>query len=606
LSFYEDKTEHLNQALTFLQEALEIQQKIGDQARAWMTLSNIGWVYELQGKSPDALKVYQAAIALLEKIIASVGGVEEFKVSLGAQAVMTYQRAILLLMCMGQSEQAFEFSERARARVLLDQLGNIRLRARRKGDESLLQQEHAVRLELIELDRRLKEQLAKPEAQQDRELLQLVKKQQKQKHNEYEDLLVKIKLSNPEYASLVRVEPLTLKDVQQQLNSETTLLSYFVTPDKTLAFVITRNSFKSIELPISAEALKIAVTRSHDPGRPSDPPPKALKDLYTELIMPVKQCLTTPIIGIIPHGVLHYLPFAALTDGQRYFSDEYTLFSLSSTSVLKFLKSKPKASDSSVLAMANGQAAGLPPLHYVEQEVKALARFYKTHLLIGKEATESALKARAENCAILHLAAHGELNTISPLFSRIMLSSDQENDGALEVHEVYDLNLQQTDLVVLSACETQLGERSQGDDIVGLTRAFMYAGTPSVIASLWNVDDQATADFMQVFYSLGMQGYYNIQSFLLGNSPDSGLLWFLYLNRLIAQLPTLPAASRGRFLCNPPDSLCFPGIAFYSNPICAKMVCSFVVACWRSSSASCTNTKASSSGRTSSPPFCAT
>jgi CHAT domain-containing protein len=357
-----------------------------------------------------------------------------------------------------------------------------------------------LRLELAELDQRLRELLARSEEQQDHELIQLLKKQQDQKHNEYENLLLKIELSNPEYVSLVRVEPLPLKDVQHLLNPETTLLSYFVTPDTTLASIITHDAFQTVELPFSEEVLKAAILQARISGRPDDPPPKALENLYTKLIAPVKKHLTTPVIGIIPHSVLHYLPFAALTDGQRYFSDEYTLFSLPSASVLKFLQSKPKASDNSVLAMANGQAAGLPPSHYVEQEVKALARFYKTHLLIGKEATESALKKRAENCSILHLAAHGELNTTSPLFSRIMLSPDQENNGALEVYEIYELDLRQTDLVVLSACETLLGKRSQGDDIVGLARAFMYAGTPSVIASLWQVNDYATKDFMIAFY----------------------------------------------------------------------------------------------------------
>jgi CHAT domain-containing protein len=159
-----------------------------------------------------------------------------------------------------------------------------------------------------------------------------------------------------------------------------------------------------------------------------------------------------------------------------------------------------------MLALANSQAEGLPPLYEVDQEVKAIARLFKTRLLIGENATESGLKEYVGHYSILHLAAHGELNTTSPLFSRIVLSPDQKNDGALEVHEVYELDLQQTHLVVLSACETHLGKQSRGDDIIGLTRAFMYAGTPSVIASLWKVDDRATSDFMTDFYKHLKQG----------------------------------------------------------------------------------------------------
>jgi CHAT domain-containing protein len=229
--------------------------------------------------------------------------------------------------------------------------------------------------------------------------------------------------------------------------------------------------------------------------------------------------LTTSEIGIIPHGVLHYLPFAALTDGQRYLSDDHTLFALPSASVLKFVRKSqnPDNGDKSsslrhaqdtarkgkregtVLALANGLAK--PPLYDVDQEVKAIARRYPTQLLIGPKATEAALRAREGSFSILHLAAHGVLNTTSPLFSHIVLAPDAEHDGKLDVREVYDLNLQHTELMVLSACDTQLGERSAGDDIIGINRAFMYAGTPSVIASLWKINDRVTVDFMTSFYA---------------------------------------------------------------------------------------------------------
>lgn len=329
-------------------------------------------------------------------------------------------------------------------------------------------------------DIRLKRQLAHPKEQQDRELIQWIKDQQTRQHRAYEDLLMNIELSHPEYASLVRVESLTLNDIQHLLKPDTTLLSYFVTPATTLAFLITRDSFTTIKLPVSEHALGAAIANARSDGWPSASPPQALDNLYNTLIAPLKNHLSTRVLGIIPHGVLHYLPFAALADGQRYLSR--------------------------VLALANGQAAGLSSLEGVNQEVRAIAQRYKTHLLIGENATETALREGASTHAIIHLAAHGALNTTSPLFSRILLSPDQEHDGALEVHEVYELDLQQTELVVLSACETHLGKQSRGDDIIGLTRAFMYAGTPSVIASLWKVNDQATSDLMTLFYKHLKQG----------------------------------------------------------------------------------------------------
>jgi CHAT domain-containing protein len=92
------------------------------------------------------------------------------------------------------------------------------------------------------------------------------------------------------------------------------------------------------------------------------------------------------------------------------------------------------------------------------------------------------------------------LNATNPLFSRILLSPDGADAGAVEVREVYGLDLSGTDLVALSACETQLGEHGRGDDIVGLNRAFMAAGASHVVASLWTVDDAATSMLMRAFY----------------------------------------------------------------------------------------------------------
>ena len=100
-----------------------------------------------------------------------------------------------------------------------------------------------------------------------------------------------------------------------------------------------------------------------------------------------------------------------------------------------------------------------------------------------------------------HLAAHGQLNPVNPLFSRIVLAPGGDADGLLEVHEIYGLDLAKASLIVLSACQTQMGAQSRGDDVVGLSRAFIYAGAPTVIASLWKVDDKATSYLMTSLYT---------------------------------------------------------------------------------------------------------
>jgi CHAT domain-containing protein len=121
--------------------------------------------------------------------------------------------------------------------------------------------------------------------------------------------------------------------------------------------------------------------------------------------------------------------------------------------------------------------------------------------LIGDAATEAAFHGQAPGSRLIHIAAHGQLNAKSPLFSRLILAPEAGDDGALEVHEIYGFDLARADMVTLSACQTQLGSRSNGDDVVGLSRAFIYAGAPTVVASLWSVDDEATAALMKAFYT---------------------------------------------------------------------------------------------------------
>ena len=163
---------------------------------------------------------------------------------------------------------------------------------------------------------------------------------------------------------------------------------------------------------------------------------------------------------------------------------------------------------SDYLALGDPVTPNLPPLIHAREEVKAIASLFKTKAFVREEATESTFKSKAEQACIVHLAVHGEYNPHNPLFSTLHLTGDNQNDGQLQVHEIYEqLNLNAaTNLVVLSADNTKIGELSRGDEIVGLNRALLYAGTPTVISSLWNVDDAATGLLMKKFYTYLKEG----------------------------------------------------------------------------------------------------
>jgi CHAT domain-containing protein len=208
---------------------------------------------------------------------------------------------------------------------------------------------------------------------------------------------------------------------------------------------------------------------------------------------------------LIPHGELHYLPFAALRDPQsgRYLIEDFALAYAPSASVVGFLHAKetPVKGRALVLGAPIALDTSLRRLPAAQEEAKLVGRLFGARPLLGRKATESRLYQLAGKVDLIHIAAHGFFEPRNPLFSHIAVAPDGDNDGNLEVHEILsDLDLTGVNLVVLSACETARGERSRGDEIVGLTRAILDAGSSGVISTLWSIDDEAAAVLMAEFY----------------------------------------------------------------------------------------------------------
>jgi CHAT domain-containing protein len=486
-------------ALEYYTQALSVARELIFRKGEAATLANLGLLYEEQGLLEKAVGYYERAIEIQEKV-RTEARLEEFKINLAEQSINTYARAVQIYMRLGQPAKAFDLSERARSRTFLDQLGNARIEILKGADEQLLQKEQALRFQLSALGQQLGKERGRAKDDLNPEAIAALEGQLLARRAEYEELLTVLRLKAPEYASIFSVSSLKLAETQKLLDKETTLVSYFVMLNNTAAFVITRGSFKAFLLPVGAKALDAEVTSFRSFADISNPYPQPLKNLYRSLISPLEQHLKTRRIGIIPHGTLHYLPFSALTNGRRYLGDDRVIFYLPSASVLPFIRQKSKPTNNNLLAIAQSRAAGLPLLKYADKSAEEVATLYNTKALTGEGASESVFRARAANSGLILIAAHGRLNTSSPLFSHIVLAPDDVNDGLLEVHEVYGLDLKNVGLVVLSGCQTQLGERSQGDDIVGLNRAFIYAGAPTVVASLWSVQDKQTGELIVSFF----------------------------------------------------------------------------------------------------------
>lgn len=178
--------------------------------------------------------------------------------------------------------------------------------------------------------------------------------------------------------------------------------------------------------------------------------------------------------------------------------EDYTLATLPSASVLKYLGGKGQAASTKALVVGN---AGGPNLPFAELEAAMVREHYpEAVVLLRQDATEARVKTLSGGAGILHFATHAEFKERDPLGSALILAPGEKEDGRLQAREVFRLNLNAR-LVVLSACDTALGTLSKGDELLGLQRAFLYAGTPAVITTLWQVDDRATYELMRQFYT---------------------------------------------------------------------------------------------------------
>jgi tetratricopeptide (TPR) repeat protein/CHAT domain-containing protein len=495
-------------ALDFYTQSLALRNLVDDRFGQAAVTYNTATVYEGLGQKQKALGLYRQSIAITNRL-RSAATLEEVMTGLSSDTYSAYVRTGMLLLDIGQKEEAFDVAEGARARTFLNQLGNIRPNIRKGASPDSLQREQNLLSELNSFETRLRQEQQKSASLRDADEIASLKTSIVSTQQRLDEVLTVIKLTNPEYVGIRNVDTLKLADIQKLLTKDTSLVSYFVSSGRTWAFIITRNSFQTVLIPVKEADLRAQISAFRDFADLDDRSSKNLRLLYKWLISPIAKYVTTPVVGIIPNGILHYLPFGALTDGKQVFGDKHTLFYLPSASVLPFIYKKSKPLGTKMLALSQSRVEGMPVLEFADREAQTVAGIFKGDIFLTGQMSKADFIKRVGDYNIIHIAAHARLNMVNPLFSDILLGasrSDENDVGMLSVREVYDLDLSNASLVVLSACETQLGPQSEGDDIVGLNRAFIYAGAPTVVASLWSIDDESTSFLMGAFYSNLMRG----------------------------------------------------------------------------------------------------
>jgi CHAT domain-containing protein/Tfp pilus assembly protein PilF len=505
-TIYLDRKE-VTKSEEYFRKGLELAQKLNYSNMIWYCQTGLGRILLEQGKREESLTYFKQAIDILEGLREKLTSTE-MRRGFFENKLLAYDLTVEILWDLGRFEEAFNYSERARARSFLDILGGTMLNVKDE-DKEMVSHLQDLETRITSLQEKERQERAKPAEEQNsaylEELQEILKKLQQNYYQVKEDL----SHYSPEVASLVTVDPLNLNTLRAVLDKEIVLLDYYITGNRILVWVIGENGIKTKEINIKDINLnqKIEEAREAFTATAGDYQ-KICEELYQILFAPVKTLIGDKItIGIIPHRSLFYLPFQGLKGEEGFLVDRYNLFYVPSASVYSYCLSKNRENKESYLGFGNPSFEGedLPPLPLSAEEVKMVAPIFPYNdVFIDKEATETKFKEICSNFDIIHLSTHGLADDQRPLFSKICLSKDEQNDGEVRAYEVFSLNLK-ANLVVLGACETGLGKLSEAEGLVGLVRSFLYAGTPTVIASLWSVYDKPTMELFINFFKYWKQ-----------------------------------------------------------------------------------------------------
>ncbi|WP_413160358.1 tetratricopeptide repeat protein [Capilliphycus salinus ALCB114379] len=553
------KLGELEKALQFFNKSLNLQRDNYPEAQAENRLG-LAVVEQQKGNLEEALSQIKIAIYLIEEVREKKNSPEE-RLAFFASKQDYYEFYIDLLMelhqqnpSQGYDAEALNISERSKARSLLELLAEANTDIRKGVDPQLVIQERSLQQQLDAVEqRRVEVYQSENDSVEEKTAIE---QERQYLLDKYEEVQTKIRETSPSYAALTQPQPLTLEEIQQQiLDDDTLLLQYALGEKRSFLWAVNKNNITSYELPPKAlieQAVREFYTRAVNRRSTSDKISKASESLSEMILAPVASQLKNKRLVIVSDGILHYLPFSALSvpinssEKQDYFPlvFNHEIVNLPSASTLSILRQDaekrepaPKSiaifadpvfsSDDSRLQTPTspqsetweqynlsrsarqldiGVWERLPGTRTEAEAILALVPESET-IYTFDFATNRAIATdpQLNQYKIIHFATHGLFNSVNPELSGIVLSmiDPQGNpiNGFLRLHDIFNLDLS-ADLVVLSACKTGLGKQVRGEGLVGLTRGFMYAGTPRVLVSLWDVDDAATAEFMTRFYRI--------------------------------------------------------------------------------------------------------
>ena len=467
----------------------------------------MGQIHSSSGNRTEAYESFRASREALETLRSNLRG-QELKMAFLKNRLEIYE--LLVDSCLrGQYSaesltEAFGYIEEAKSRILMDQmLQPVYAAGEDSGQSDLVRRMRNLRDELNWYYSLIELEQLRPE-QRSPEHIRRLEEQVRTREIDLIRVLHESSLAG-EGTPLELGKSLSIEEIRAAITPETLVVEFCQTGDRILACILGRdrlhivpvtlasriaNVLRLLQFQLSkfrlgseyAAAFRDSLIQSTNAH---------LKTLYDELLAPVRDRFDAQHLLFVPHSALHYVPFHALFDGQRYLIDDHTVSYAPSASIYAVCAKKSVNTSGAALLM------GVPDQNApsILEELRALSGIVRhPKLFVGKAASEYILKSAGASARLVHIATHGYFRQDSPMFSSIRMGNSY-----LSLYDLYQLRLP-VELVTLSGCATGLNVVAAGDELIGLARGLFQAGAQSLLLSLWDVHDQSTADFMAEFY----------------------------------------------------------------------------------------------------------
>jgi CHAT domain-containing protein len=504
--------ERLEASSRRLDEAADALRRVGS---PWLhaRLSHLrGRVAQAGGTRGRAIRHYRKAVEKIESIRGRIG-IDEFRISFVEDKAPIYADLVGAILERGKPDRvadAFSIVERARSRALVDLLA-VRLEPAAskadEGSERLLGRLHELRAEINRLSgferagggersgfRRNASNLA----------------QLRDRESEITEAMRRLERRNAHLGALANGETTSLAETKRALPENTTLIEYFLGRDRSWAFVVNPDEARVAELRVRPEELEKAMLQFRfqiERGNCGDATTRQREQFLLRTVdrhlSALSELIWQPLeipegaVIIVPHGALHSLPFAALPlKSGDHVLDRHRLSYLPSASCRRYLRERKfvrrvRDQEPRIVVVE----AGDENIPEVRREVEEVRRAFGSGTILRREeATRERFREAAREADIIHIATHGIFRGDDPSFSSLQLA-----DGWMSLYDIYGLALD-AELVSLSACQSGRSWVGAGDELVGLTRGFLYAGASALVVTLWPVYDPSTADLMTRFY----------------------------------------------------------------------------------------------------------